>query len=122
MANELTLSVNMSFLPGDRRSAQRVLSALGIDVAGLRKMDTQQLIGTVEEAIGLGELATLGWAWFQNLDPTNYIELRTGTGATKFAKLLPNEACVFRFGSGITAPFAIANTAACYLDYVIWEI
>lgn len=118
MANELTLTGSLSY--SDSESAD-----LTLDLSKIASVTTKifvwnkQNIGITEEAINLGEVSSLGWAIFVNRDATNFIELRTGTGATKFAKLKAGEFCVFRFGSGITAPYAIADTAACQMEYII---
>jgi hypothetical protein len=88
-----------------------------------RATDNKQIIGVAEEALQLGELsgATLGYAVFVNLDSVNFVEIRVATGSTKFIKLKPGEVACFRFGSGVTAPFAIADTAPCLLRFKIWE-
>ena len=80
----------------------------------------KQNIGTSEEAITLGEVTSPGWAFFINRDETNFIELRVATGGAKFAKLKPGEFAFLRLGSGAQAPYAIADTAACQLEYKIF--
>jgi len=100
-----------------------IASDLEFTVSGDGLIWHSQQIGTSEEAIDLGGLSTLGWAFFINVDPTNFIELRTGTGGTKFAKLQANGGfALLRLGSGITAPYAIADTAACWMRYAIVEV
>ena len=42
-------------------------------------------------------------------------------GGAAFLMILPGEMWAFRFGTGVTAPFAIADTAPVYLEYVLWE-
>lgn len=76
-------------------------------------------IGTSEEALKLGELTALGWCLFKNLDSTNYVELRVSTGGAKFAKVPPLGVALFYFAADVTAPYAIANTAACQCEYQI---
>ena len=78
-----------------------------------------QNIGTSEEALNLGNIATLGYIYIKNLDETNFVQLRTATSGTYFCKLKPGEIAVFRFGSGVTAPYAIADTAACDVEYFL---
>ena len=80
-----------------------------------------QSIGTTEEALDLGELGTsIGWSAFVNRDVTNYLELRSATGASNdIIKIPAGMGCLFHWGSDVTAPFAIANTAACILEFVI---
>lgn len=121
MADEITYSASLSYTKGNVVAFSRAITGLGIDVSGSRFIHHTQQIGTSEEAIDIGELASLGVAVFKNLDASNFIQLKTATSGTLMVKLLPGEMWPFRFGSGITAPFAIADTAACYMEYVIWE-
>lgn len=130
MANEITVSAALLYsdLTGTRQSMQ--VTDLGVDPAGQRVVRLKQNVGTTPEAIVLGDLTSLGYAIFVNRDPTNYIELLTGVGGVAFAKLPPRDAtkpgdqshvALFHFGSGVTAPYARANTAACDLDVFIIE-
>lgn len=83
----------------------------------------EQPIGASEEAIDLGQLTTLGWGYFENLDETRTIELRKATGAPEdIIQLSPGESMVIHFGSDVSAPFAIASSATAILRYVIFSI
>lgn len=120
MASELTLSGTIEY--SDSEGASEILQVLEkvANVSTKKYIKAKQSIGITEEAIGLGELTSLGWSIFINRDSTNYIELRSGTGASNdIIKLLAGEFAVFRWGSDVTAPYAIANTAACQLEYMI---
>ncbi len=122
MANEITYTTSLSFFKGNMDSALTATHASkSITVNGTRAIKNIQQIGTTAEAIGLAELASLGLMWVKNMDATNYVELLTGTGGVSFAKLKPGEAILFRVGSGITAPYALANTAAVSILYIIIE-
>ena len=77
-----------------------------------------QNIGTSEEALVLGDVTTPGLCYFENLDATNYLTIGETTN-NDIIKLKPGEFCFVRLG--ITAPYAIANTAACDLNYIILE-
>jgi len=72
------------------------------------------------EAIVLQDVSSCGWARFENLDATNYVELGVVVAATfyPFIKLKATEFCIIRLGSN--APYAKANTAAVQLDYEIF--
>lgn len=121
MANELTLSGSITFNDTDETAS---VSALNVSMTGTRFIHMRKSIATSEEALDLGELsgATLGWFYAKNLDSTNYLEIRSGTGASNdIIKLKAGEFCLFRWGSDVTAPYAIANTAACLLEYRIYE-
>lgn len=119
MADEITIDFTLSYEDSEDTDAFLQLVESLASVTTKRVVRAKQNIGTSEEAIGLGDVSSLGWAAFLNRDATNFIELRVGTGGTKFAKLPPGKGCVLFLGSGITAPYAIADTAACQLDYLI---
>ncbi len=118
MANELTVSAALVFA---KNSSSITFGASGVsrNVAGDRYIRTIQSVGTAEEAIGKGELGTLGYGVFRNLDATNFITLRAATALASGIKLEPGDYCVFRLGGN--APFAIADTAACLMEYLIVE-
>lgn len=122
MSNELTVSMSFSYAKGNFAALARALTSLGINVAANPLICDVLAVTTVELAIPLGGV-TVGstWAWFRNLDSTNYIEIRVGTGSTKFCKLLAGEAALLRLGSGISAPYAIADTATCNMEYVLFS-
>lgn len=119
MANELTLSATLDY--ADSESADELLQVVEkiVNVSTKKYVKAKQSIGTSEEAIGLGEVTSLGWAIFINRDSTNFITLKTATSGTIFARLNAGEFAMFRFGSGVTAPFATADTAAVQLEYMI---
>lgn len=123
MANEIELGVSFTY-DKDGSIFEFVVSGLLQSVTGNRFIRHKQSIGfAAEEAIHLGELTTpLGWSAWRNLSSTNYLELRSATGAgNDIVKVPPLLFAVFHIGSDITAPYAIANTAACLLDYFIAE-
>lgn len=128
MANEITLSAFIQYL--DQTGARGMLQVVDqlVDVTQQRFVRVKQNIGTTPEALILGDVSSLGWAMLVNRDPTNFVEILTGTGGVKFAKLFPRDDArprdeanfaLLHFGSGITAPFAQADTAACDVDVFI---
>ncbi len=119
MANELTLTAALEYVDSESASLGMVVRDLVASVATKKYVLLKQNIGITEEALKLGELTSLGWAFFVNRDITNFVELRVATSSTKFCKMLAGEPALFRFGSGITSPYAIADTAACQLEYLL---
>lgn len=121
--NEITLSGSLAY-EDDAGAADSLEQAeVQATSSGKRYLRAKQNIGTSEEAIGLGSLATLGWAMFKNLDYTNFLEIRMASGSgNDHIKVPPRKSAgPFHFGSDVSAPYAIANTAACELDYLIVE-
>lgn len=104
-------------------SGLRISLATGtksIDQTTKRATGQVQAIGTTHEALILGELSTCGWAYFENKDLTNYVEIGADSAGTfiPFMKLLAGEYAIVRLG-GTNAPYARANTAAVELRYEI---
>lgn len=123
MADELTLGgLTVAFAKSGSPSVNFTAGTLTIDVSGAQVMDNVQNIGTSEEAILLGDVASGGYWFVQNLDATNFVELRSGTGATDFIKLLAGEWAIFRTSGDASAPYAIADTGACNVRFVRFDI
>lgn len=119
MAKELTTNGGLSFVKGTTE-VRFGRSGVLVDVAGQNYIQNIQSIGTTQEAILLGDVASPGYAIFENLDPTNYVTIRPASGAADMIRLNPGEvAGPFRLAA--SAPFAIANTAAIRLRYLIIE-
>lgn len=122
MANELKVSQSLEYAKGRALLTAKIYNEFDVDVAATLKLSNVQAIGTSEEAIELAGVSPAGAVmWFHNLDATNFIEIRLGTGAgNDMIKLLPGESWPIRAGSDVTAPYAIADTAACDLEYAIF--
>lgn len=120
MALEVTISASIAFDDGLRTGSLDVESRL-LTSADPQFASIIQEIGTSEEVINLGGLASLGAFMLKNLDPTNFINIKTGSGGTIIAKLKPDTngdgkggvLLMDCAGSGLTAPWAIADTAEC---------
>lgn len=74
------------------------------------------------EALVLQDVSSLGWARFENLDATNYVEVGVVVSGTFYPviALLAGEYTFVRLSSGI-APYARANTGNVQLDYEIFQ-
>lgn len=118
MANELTLSASLKFVKG---STDRSFSKSGIqlDVSGTEFTNKSQTVGTSEEAIELGDVATPGYILIFNKDATNYVSVRSGTGAANLVKIPPGGIALFHCEA--SAPYAIANTASVQIEYLLIE-
>ena len=121
MADEIEVSASLRL---NRTDIEAALSKIGLtfDQTGTEYTQHIQTIGTTEEAIELGEITSIGYVLAINLDTTNFVSLRVGTGLTNAIRLDANNGlALFRAGSGLTAPFAIADTAACRVLFLILE-
>jgi len=120
MANEVTVNASLAYADAEGTTIPPLtIVDLLMTISTKKHIWTKQNIGTSEEAINLGEVTSLGYALFINRDPVNFVELRVATGGAKFAKLRAGQVAMLPLGSGAQVPFAIADTAACQLEYLI---
>lgn len=116
MSGELTVTITFKY----EKSGTKVAETLSktIDVSGTKILHQRQSIGTTQEALNLGEsFATGGWVFGINRDPTNFVDFRSGTGATDFGRAKAGEPFAIRVSPDSTAPFAIADTAAVEIEF-----
>lgn len=119
IANELQYTITGEYQKGNNRKITFGGTKNKKSISGNTRAGTQVSVATSEEVIPLGEVTAAGaYMWVKNLDDTNYIELRTATGASNDAIRCPagKEIC-FYWGSDVSAPYWIANTAACLVEY-----
>lgn len=121
MANELTMGASLSYQKGNSPTIDWSKSGKKVTVSGNTYTMATVSVGTSEEAIPLAEVTAAGALMaVENLDDTNYIEIRDATGASHdVIRVGPREPALFRFGSDVTAPYWIANTAACLVQYIL---
>lgn len=118
MANELTYQFQ-TLLNNGSLSDSFASNSQSVDQASAFLIRNVQTIGfAADEAIQLGDVTTPGYAVFQNLDDTNYVEIGVGS-FTAFMKLKPGELAICRLST--TAPRAQANTADVDLFYIIYS-
>lgn len=122
MAAELSLSLTFSFTKTACPTVPQQTITLTPTVTGTQLMDNVQIIGITEEAILLGDVAAGGYCFVQNMDTTNFVEIRSGTGAVDIIKLLAGEIALFRMSGDATAPYAIADTAPCNVRFLRFDL
>lgn len=124
MSNEIYAAATLKCTKGTYPAA---FSSGGASVARRFTMSgTNQSFGIASigtgshEAIPITDIGTPGFAFFHNLDTTNYVEIGSDTTGTfrPFAKLKPGQFCLVPLA---IAPYAKANTGACDLEYGIIE-
>lgn len=120
MANELKGAAEVTFIKGN--TSIDLGGAFSITITGTRYIKIRQEIGTNEEALDVGDLATLGHCIIINRDSTNFVEIRPATGIQDMLQIKAGNVAMFEFAAGVTAPFAIADTAAVEIEMLIVEI
>lgn len=118
MADELTTRFQLTYANGNDSFNLTPITQQQ-DVAATPRVQGVQDIGTTEEAIALGDVASDGGAFYaRNLDATNFVEI--GLTGSYVIKLKPGEFC---FLSGVSDKdlYARANTAAVKLAYALFS-
>lgn len=122
MANEISTSLSLSISKGSLSFSRSISKQITLSASSPNMAGGTQSIATASagEAIGLGDVATNGVAYFVNLDATNYIEIGIQNGGTFYplARLNAGEWAQMRLAQGV-APYARANTASAILEYHI---
>lgn len=120
MANEITLSASLSASKGST-TVHLDFGPFNVTLTGTKALHNRQSIGTAEEALEMGEISAGGWCIMVNRDATNYVQVRPATGGVATIRMKAGEPALFRLDSGATAPYLIANTAACEVEYILLE-
>ena len=120
MANELYTSGTMTFEDSSGAFAEMFFSAQQTTISTLRYVKEKISVGTTEEAMPLGEITTLGWFMMRNFDATNFVNVLVGTGGAAILRC-PASSRIgpLRFGAGVTAPYFIADTGACLIEFML---
>ena len=119
MANEITISASLAVTKSDDDDDDLSLIAQRFNQSGSPVLKGKVSVATSEQALVL-PTGTLGWSIFRNLDYTNYVEIRSATGASNdIIKIPARGVALFYFGSDVTAPYIVANTAACIVQFLI---
>lgn len=118
MSNEIAYQFQILLSNGDLGDNFQSSSRAADQSTALLIRNVQEIGSASDEALALGDVTTPGFAVFQNLDDTNYVEIGTGS-FTAFLKLKPGELAMCRLGT--TAPKAQADTAAVDLFYIIYS-
>ena len=119
MANTLTIDFALFEFVSGNRKVSRAYGKKNFTVTGDRFIHNIQEIGVADEAIELGDIAAGGFSFWWNHDTTNFVEIRAATAETDLIKIGAGELAVFRLIAA--APYAIADTDAVELEYVILE-
>jgi hypothetical protein len=123
MANEITVTLSLTVnKPAVMTSAlSRAVTAALFTMTGNPWVGATQLIGTSATAIGLGGITAPHWAYFHNLDATNYLTIRNGAAGADLLKLLAGEYALCPL-LDTAVPYAVANTSSCLLEFLILSL
>lgn len=116
MADEIRLQAALSWAKsGKGNSADS--GELSVAMTGTKGLRTQQTVGTLEEALLLGEVpAANAHYWIKNLDATNPVDLKPAAGGTVTTRIGAGRVALGQFGPSVSAPFVVAITASVEID------
>jgi hypothetical protein len=126
MADEFTVQATLKISKGFEQDS-KTTGNITISQTGDGSIGGSPSIGTTAEAIDVGDLTTLGLAWFRNLEAVggNFVQIGQdvgGGGFEEFCKLLPGEPALMRLDLAATGVLqAKADTAAVQIQYKIYE-
>jgi hypothetical protein len=117
LAGEITIRVALSYRKGSDMDGIDP-GEISVTMTGTKAQRGVQLVDTVEESLLLGEPGAGGWLFLQNLDATNYVQMRGASAAQPLVRMKAGEPALFRLDAG-SVPTLQANTAACSVRYLL---
>lgn len=114
MADEIRTSFGLVAEKGNNKFSRFVQNTLS-DWTNARGANPGTVsIGTSEEDVSFGDLATPGWMVMTNLDATNYVDWGPNSGGSMVlcGRLYPGQSAQFFLHPSVTLRMK-ANTAAC---------
>lgn len=124
MANELTMVMSGTLVYSDAAALYDTIRQESIQVSPAVKGMFNKIfaIPTSDTVLTIGDITTLGYAFFKNLDTTNYITLgpTSGGALVPMLRLRAGYAAVIPLEPGITLR-AQANTATVRLQVKVFE-
>lgn len=116
MANELQVAGSISFTPAAGATLAEDFARAYFTVSGVSGIGNIISVGTSDESLALGDISTIGWVYFRNLDATNFISI--GSDGTLYPiKLKAGEFALMRWNAA--AIHVKANTGACNFKYLL---
>lgn len=123
MANELTKRISLGGTNGSAVYPTLDTGDIQFDQANAGEFSNTQVVGTSEENLVMpADFTTLGYAYFKNLDGTNYVKVGINDGGAikTLMRLRAGKDALVPLEPGITLR-AIADTASVKLFYRILE-
>jgi len=123
MATQLTLNGSIAYADADGTEDSLAVVNFLKTLASPLLSHFKQSVGITEQVIPLSGITSPGYCLIINWDATNFVNVKTATSGTVFARLDPGGGfCLLRLGSGAQVPFIIADTAACACEFFVCSI
>lgn len=123
MSSEITVTASLSYTKSavTESAVARSVSNLSFNQTGSGYQQGTLSIATSATVIPLGGITAPHWAYFLNMDTTNFIKIRNGASGADLIKLRAGE-CAFVPLLDTATPYAIADTATCLLEYLLIQL
>jgi hypothetical protein len=120
MANELTINLpTISYVKGTIAiNIQPVPSPLTVNCTGLHSVHDTVALSTGDVVLSKGNITTIGYVYFKNLDVTNNIQI-SDDGTVYALALKPGENAYCRWNTAAIHAKAVAGTPQ--LEYAMFE-
>lgn len=120
MADELKVTIQAQYVKGLLKE-NYAPGAIAITQAVMGLHGTLVSVGTSEEDMPVGDIATNGWLFLLNLDGSNYVTYGPkDTTMTPFGRIKPGEPAAIRIEPGVVVRW-VANTAPVKLKMLFFE-
>ena len=120
MANEISLTISASLTNGSLKDSFQP-GAVSVTQTTARIHGSVVSAATTAEVLVLGDITDVGYAFFRNLDATNYVHIGVGTtgGIAALVKLAAGQICCMPLTTGST--FMVeADTSPVDLFMKLW--
>jgi hypothetical protein len=121
MSNEITYQFQLLLNNGKLKDQYSSSSSAANQTTAALMRNVQTISNSAPaQALDLGSVTTPGFAVFQNLDSTNFVDFGAYVGGTfyPFLRLKAGESGMLRLSTN--PPYALADTAAVSVFYVIY--
>ncbi|MCE9553417.1 MAG: hypothetical protein K8T91_08590, partial [Planctomycetes bacterium] len=101
MASEITVNAALNVVKSALKLERRP-GAISVTMTGARyNLQVSDIGFAAHEQIPIGDVATAGWAFFRNLDTTNFVTIGVEVAAAFYplVKLKAGEPAMFRLGT-----------------------
>lgn len=121
--NEIYLTASLSAYKASVMSSAigRSITGATFTMTGNPYVEGSISVGITATLIPLAQVTAPHWSYFKNMDSTNYLTIRNGASGADLLKLLPGEAAFVPL-LDTAAPYAIANTSPCQMEYLILSL
>lgn len=120
MANEIKITVAATLDNGNLKDTFQP-GQIQVTQTTARLHNSVISVATTAEVLVLGDITDVGYAFFRNLDGTNFVHLGVGTtgGIAAMVKLMPGQLCCMPLTTGSTF-MAEADTLPVELRMTLW--